>query len=292
MLHLNYYGSKAKLAPKIVSLMGAHRTYVEPFCGSAVVLLNKPPCGLEILNDLNHVLISYYLAMQRDNLRKEVIRRLKHESLYARGEYLYRRAEYHQSMDKLPDDLTDEEIIDRAVMCFVAHNQAFSGMTLSRGWSHNMDGSKSESKRYRDKIEVLQPLGHRLKHVQFEWMDAIECIEYYDTPDTMFYIDPPYMMDTRTKDGVGYEVEAADGLHERLLSVLQEVKGNVVLSGYEHPLYDEGLKDWFVDRKETYTSASSANQTGGERNRRIEVLWCNFQEQGGLFDEVEPESEQ
>ena len=154
-----------------------------------------------------------------------------------------------------------------------------------------MDGSKSESKRYRDKIEVLQPLGHRLKHVQFEWMDAIECIEYYDTPDTMFYIDPPYMMDTRTKDGVGYEVEAAEGLHERLLSVLQEVKGNVVLSGYEHPLYDEGLKDWFVDRKETYTSASSANQTGGERNRRIEVLWCNFQEQGGLFDEVEPESE-
>jgi len=291
ILHINYYGSKAKLAPQIVSLMGAHKTYVEPFAGSAVVLLNKASCGLEVLNDLNHILVSYYLAIQNKELRKEVVRRLNDESLYSRAEYLYRRHQYHALIDNKPDELSDEEIIERAVICFVSHNQAFSGMTLSRGWSHNVDGSDSESKHYRMKIEALEPVGERLNRVQIEWMDAVECIEYFDTPDTLFYIDPPYMMETRDEGAVGYEVEAEEGLHHRLLNVLNSIEGKAIVSGYDHPLYNEALKEWFTSTKETYTSAASANQTGGERARRIEVFWSNFKEQGGLFDAMESESE-
>ncbi len=59
-----YFGSKQRLAPWIVSLMPAHRVYVEPFGGSAAVLLTKAPSEIEILNDIDGDLVCFFRVLR------------------------------------------------------------------------------------------------------------------------------------------------------------------------------------------------------------------------------------
>lgn len=47
-----YFGSKARVADWIVSLLPEHGHYVEPFCGGLSVLLAKPQAAMETVNDL------------------------------------------------------------------------------------------------------------------------------------------------------------------------------------------------------------------------------------------------
>jgi hypothetical protein len=61
---LHYYESKARLAPWIANLLPAHRTYVEPFCGSAAVRFAKRPSPTEILNDLDGTVVNFLRVLR------------------------------------------------------------------------------------------------------------------------------------------------------------------------------------------------------------------------------------
>ena len=58
------YGGKASIAKWIVSHFPEHRTYMEPFCGSAAVLLAKPRSFIEIINDLDEVVMAMWRAIK------------------------------------------------------------------------------------------------------------------------------------------------------------------------------------------------------------------------------------
>ena len=60
-----YYGSKARLAPWIATLMGPHRVYVEPYAGSAAVLFARPtPAPYEVLNDLDGNVVTFFRTLR------------------------------------------------------------------------------------------------------------------------------------------------------------------------------------------------------------------------------------
>lgn len=65
-----------------------------------------------------------------------------------------------------------------------------------------------------------------------------------DGPETLHYVDPPYVFSTRTDANADYAHEMSDGQHFELIDFLHTLKGRVVLSGYPSDEYDQRLQGW------------------------------------------------
>ena len=120
-------------------------------------------------------------------------------------------------------------------------------------------------------IEGLADVHDRLKRVVVLCDNALKVIKQQDDERTLFYLDPPYVHNTRsTTDAYQYEMNEA--AHDELLSTIQQCHGRVMLSGYSNELYDRALHDWNRhDRK-------IDNKVSGGASKRVmtESLWCNF----------------
>ena len=108
----------------------------------------------------------------------------------------------------------------------------------------------------------------RWKEVQIENDDALRIVERYDGAGTLFYVDPPYVQDSRGEQWAraAYEFEYTGEEHRELAGVLRGVEGMVVLSGYHSVLYDEFYGDWKWVEKECHK---------GNGTKATEVLWMN-----------------
>jgi DNA adenine methylase len=112
----------------------------------------------------------------------------------------------------------------------------------------------------------------RLKGVTIENRDAFKLIPAHDAPDSLFYVDPPYLPETRSRGNPydlkyrSYRHELDQQDHERLLAMLRDLSGMVVLSGYPAPLYDEILAGWKRIEVAAYADGGRA---------RVEAIWLN-----------------
>lgn len=99
---------------------------------------------------------------------------------------------------------------------------------------------------------------------------AVDLIKQHDTADTLFYLDPPYVSDTRVTGNRYYNYEMTDEQHQELLNAIKGIKGKALISGYSSDLYNNALSEW---RKVTKESRISAGRGTGIRT---ECLWMNF----------------
>lgn len=252
---LHYPGSKWNLAEWIISHMPPHTTYLEPFFGSGAVFFNKGPSGIETINDLDGDVVNLF----------RVIRDCPDELAQLVQWTPYSREEYYDSY-KPGYELSE---IERARKFLVRCWMARGGKTSDRtGWKHNIDVSKSPNNRMPDQWRKvpnrIMAVTERLRDVQLEQQPATQLIERYKLPDVLIYADPPYILSTRSKRLYRHEMKDAD--HGELLDVLDAHPGPVILSGYDHQLYNERLERWTRVEK----------QAVAEMGRiRTEVLWIN-----------------
>jgi DNA adenine methylase len=92
-------------------------------------------------------------------------------------------------------------------------------------------------------------------------------IERYDSPETLFYLDPTYSSSTRGRwKKHAYEHEMTDEQHVELAEVLHGIAGMAAISGYRCELYDDLYQDWQrADKKVRTNSAGEA----------VESLWLS-----------------
>lgn len=270
-----YYGAKGRLASQIVDLMPRHRVYVEPFAGSAAVLFAKPAAPVEIVNDLDRNVVAFFRVLR--DAPNDLIRALRYTP-YARDEFA--------AADLAEDGITD---LERARRFFVrttqGHNAAGSGGRA--GWSNGIRAKHTDATATRNLVERLDQVADRLRAVVVDHRDALEVIASHDAEDTVFYLDPPYLSETRTC-GRDYAHEAdGDDFHRALAEGLREVSGTVLLSGYPSALYDELYAGW--DRIEVAVHRAATNSRGRtDVPRGIEVVWSNrpLGRQVSLFEEI------
>ena len=264
---LKYFGSKAGMAPWIASLMPPHRVYVEPFCGSAAVLLAKERSSHEVINDLDGNLVNFYRVARATPDDLELACRL---SPYARDEFV-------------AADLADPSIddLERARRYWVRSNQGFAQVAVNTGWSFSVLRGSNNARTAWNRLGRLAPFVDRLSGVVIENRDALEVIERTDAVVGVIYLDPPYLGATRTSQRDGrrpagdyvHEFDTEDD-HRALAAVARASKATVLLSGYPDPLYDDELyADWH--RVERTVLRRSSNGRSSARTHVTEVVWSN-----------------
>jgi DNA adenine methylase len=120
-------------------------------------------------------------------------------------------------------------------------------------------------------VKGLPSVAARLQRVVILNDDAIEVIRREDGRRTLFYLDPPYVHDTRSATG-DYQFEMSLDQHRELVEAIQQCEGKVLLSGYPNELYDRELQHWNRTDFEIDNKASSAKQ----KRIMTERVWMNF----------------
>ena len=252
---VRYFGGKWRIASWILEQFPPHTTYVEPFCGAASILFKKQPSKFEIINDLNGEIVNFF-----DVLRDKTIELIRAIQLTPFSREEHRRAH-------IPVEETD--IVERARRFYVRSRQSFGSGEgeYSTGWRYQMDNRRGSSCVDEwNNVDNLWLAAERLKSVQIECDDAIKCIQRFDTKDTLFYVDPPYLFETRYSDEHRYAHEMTDNQHVELATVLKAVQGMVLISGYSSPLYDELYDGWRRIEKATRTN---------DNHEATEYLWIS-----------------
>lgn len=239
---LRYYGGKWRIANWIIDQMPAHSCYVEPFAGGASILLRKEPSKFEVLNDLNNDVITFF----------EVLRDRPEHLIRAILLTPYSREELRRARSSTDDAL--EQARRFYVRCWLSFGSG-TGKS-STGWRYQTgygDNSRATAIGSFNDTEHLWAVAERLKQVQIECDDAYRVIERFDSPETLFYLDYPYVHSTRyhNSDNKGYSHEMTDEDHRRFAELARRVKGLVMVSGYPSALYDEIYAGWTCRAKET-----------------------------------------
>ncbi|MFA9492346.1 DNA adenine methylase [Streptococcus sp. E17BB] len=256
---LRYPGSKWNLASKIVSLLPEHKSYLEPYFGSGAVLFNKNASAIETVNDLNDDVVNLF----------EIVRDRPQELIDRLFWTPYSRKVYDEAFERSPVDEVDKALL------FIIKSVMSHGFrtTEKSGWKNDINGRERAYavKHWNDLPDVVLAMTSRLKQVQIERRPALELIKRFDKPDVCMYVDPPYVLSTRTREQYSYEMSDSD--HIELLEVLNKIQAKVLLSGYDSPLYNDRLKHWH--RMEFSATAEKGLP-------RTEVLWLNFQPSGQM----------
>lgn len=260
-----WYGGKfSQLSFILPHLPTDAKHYVEVFGGSAAVLLNRKPAPIETYNDIDGDAVNFFRVL-RDRT-DELVRVI---SLTP-----YSREELRIACSKEPD--IDD--LERARRFYVRARQARAGLaqtcTVSQ-WKYSVTtsslGMAQSTSAFRQSLFSLFDVAERLRRVQIENNQFKKIVNTFDSDDTVFYLDPPYVLSSRVS-GNTYAFEMADEDHAELADMLCSIRGRAVISGYRCDLYDRLYRDWIRIDGPIKPSWASIN-----KSKRRESIWMNFE---------------
>jgi DNA adenine methylase len=247
-----YPGGKTRSTANIIRYLPYKSTYVEPFGGSGAILLARQSVDLEVLNDRYAGVVAFYRCL-RDPIKYQQLVEYLDLTVHSREDFV----DAKQAWCEESDDVV------RAAKWYYMINYSFASLGRNFGRSTNIKGNMAG--KIRNKLKYFSHIHERLKRVQIENQDWLDCIHDYDSYSTVFYLDPPYL---NAHPGT-YEHELSHDTHRHLIDTIFRLKGFVALSGYSNPLYDN--QDW--DNRyswEVFTSIESCAFTEGNKKKCLE----------------------
>mgnify|MGYP001614617638 CR=1 FL=1 len=256
-----WVGGKSRLRKPIIDLLPEHTCYVEPFAGAAWVLFGKPPSEVEVLNDLDQELITFFRVVKE-----------KPEELIASFEWeLASRAEFERLADLDSTQLSD---IQRAHRFYYLIMAGWGGeLNYPRFQTSITDGGHGN--RLIGALETLheriRPIHKRLQTVIIENLDWRKCIDRYDRSGTVIYIDPPY-----PGNGCNYAHNMRDwDSHRELAARLQKTECKWILSSYDiSEMRELFAKDYIISVQSA--SGMRVKKNDNSRVTNKEILITNF----------------
>lgn len=259
-----YPGGKSRSILSILPHLPMTDRYVEPFGGSGAVMLSRDTCKLEVLNDRYAGVTAFYRCLHSPVMYRQLIERLE-LIVHSREEFVFCKATWEDC----------DDLVERAARWFYHIRMSFG--SLGRNFGRSNTGSNVMVRSFHNSIKMFAQIHNRIKNVSIENQDWEQCMEDYDHPNTVFYLDPPYI---DSSAGV-YKHELSPVRHEELIGKIFKTQGFVAVSGYSNPIYDN--RDWdHVEKWRVSVSIKSTSTAGGnnkedlddtERGDTVETLW-------------------
>ncbi|MEO5361973.1 MAG: DNA adenine methylase [Nitrospirota bacterium] len=247
---LSYLGGKSLLAKKIIPKMPEHTCYCEVFAGAAWMLFKKEESKVEIINDINQDLVTLYRVVKY------------HVDEFARyfRYILIARDEFDRFLAENPESLTD---IQRAARFYYLLKTGFASKVYKQNFS------VSTVKKSRINLlrleEELSEIHLRLSRVYIENMSYQRCIEKYDRPHTLFYIDPPYY---GCEDYYGKSIFYREDFI-KLRDLLSAIKGKFIMSINDVDEIRQLYREFIIEEVETVYQVS-------QKKKVVELLIRNY----------------
>lgn len=249
---LRYFGGKFRLADWIISHFPEHRVYVEPYGGAASVLMKKKRSYAEIWNDLDDSLYSLFCVIKEPRLAEQLKQNIE-ATPFSRREFELAHV-YH------PDPLEKaRRLVVRSFMGFGAD----SATRLESKTGFRSNSNRSGTTPAHDWVNFPKNIPgfcERMMGVVIENRNAIDVMITHDSEETLHYIDPPYPTDTRRGGRYAFEMDIDD--HRELVDFISTLKGMVIVSGYDHAIYNS--LGW-----NKFSKQARADKAG----IREEILW-------------------
>lgn len=251
---ITYWGGKQKLASLIISLIPEHTTYCEPFFGGGAVFFRKPPSKVEIINDLNRFVINFYRQAKTNfPALQQLIQSTPHSRRLWRDAFV---------MYQHPHLFSE---LDLAWAFYTVCNQGFGARVSA--WGFGTRDNSCEKKLDNQRDLFIEDIRDRLNRVQIECNDALYLLKLRDTPESFFYLDPPYI-----NTDMGHYDGYTEQDFEALLQMCSRMKGRFLLSTFPTDILDRYTRENGWDQIQIRQAKSSS----ASRKMKIEVLTANF----------------
>lgn len=255
-----WLGGKRRLADTLLRRFPDHTCYVEVFAGGAALYFMRHPAEVEVINDVNGDLVNLYRVVKHH--LEEFVRQFKWA--------LSSRQIFRWTQDTPPEVLTD---VQRAARFFYLQQQAFGGRVEGQTWGTATTAPAINLLRIE---ENLSGAHLRLASAYIEQLDWAACLDRYDRPHTLFYMDPPYWQTE------GYGVPFAWEQYELMAAKLRQLKGKAIVSINDHPDIRRAFDGFQMESLAIdYTVGGGANRA--ERQELIIYSWDREAEPAGLF---------
>jgi DNA adenine methylase len=211
---------------------------VEPFAGGLAVLLAKEPSKVEVLNDLNGDLVTFYRCV-----------RFHAEPLVTELEWVLNSRQEFEDARHQPG-LTD---IQRSARWFFRNRTCFGGADMRSFGISAVSAPQSRA----GWLELIRELSVRLDRTIIENLEWEACVRRYDRSETFFFLDPPY---TECSDTAYAAWTNADVL--KLREVLRTLKGSWLVTLNDAPAIRQIFHDCSeesVDRPRGINNRSGAS---------------------------------
>ncbi len=254
----------------ILPLIPNHQQYVEPFFGGGAVFFAKKPSPHEVINDKLDCAITFYRVLKTrfPELQSMIQATLHSESEYKRAKEL----------------LNSEDDLLKAWAFWVQTQFGYSKQ-MESGWANGAytkafdDNWAKTNKNKRDNF--TDKYSKRLERTEIFCRDALDIIKLKDTPDTFFYIDPPYV----SSDCGHYKGYTIDDFAQ-LLELLATIKGKFLLSSYPEQIL-MAFRENFGWSSQDKIDRISVSGKGTKGKTKTECLTFNYEPeimQSNLFD--------
>lgn len=260
---LRYHGGKFLLAKWIISHFPKHRIYVECFGGGGSVLMQKPLSYAEVYNDKWDTVVNVFEVLRDKGSAAELERRLRLTP--------FSRTEFNKCGEIAISETQD--LIEKARLTifrsFAGFGSASTNAKHSTGFRANSNRSgTTPAQDWANFPDHIKSFVARLQGVVIENKDYRDVIAQHDTAETLFYLDPPYVHNTRNmqRGNSAYAFEMTDDDHREMAKIINEIKGMAVVSGYDSELYSEIFKGWSKIERKAFADGAV---------ERVECLWLN-----------------
>jgi DNA adenine methylase len=259
-----YPGNKAESAKYILPRLPYRKKYVEPFGGTGAILALRNPSPMEVFNDRHAGVVAFYRCLREQAKCDALADRLR-LFLHSREEFIWCKETWKNC----------EDDVERAARWYYMHQMSFANQ--GRHYGRSLKNPERRIRRVLENIPNFQWFHDRFLYVSIENQDWRQCLEDFDSQDTVYYMDPTYL---NTNASI-YEHELSRADHKEMLDRVFKLHGFVAMSHYDHELYRSYPWDarytWKVNVTMLALTFQEENKLKGhehlQRTEALEVLW-------------------